>query len=154
MQQSGKVMALILFICGLLVLPGSAWAVERGAKFKEYRDKLKKELKLAPDKAKEFDELGDKFMKARLDLYAELGKAMGELKKEAAAASVNEAKLTEAVNAITDLKDKLWANYQDWWHGELKLLTPVQQAHYLMAQEKWWAGMMGQHRQQMKKCMP
>jgi hypothetical protein len=72
---------------------------------------------------------------------------MDGLKKTLATTPVDEAKVKEAVDAATIVKDKLWANYQDWWHGEMKLLTPVQQAHYLMAMEKFWNKIMaGYHR--------
>jgi Spy/CpxP family protein refolding chaperone len=142
-KNAAKVLSLIFILTGLVALPRLAPAKEPG--FKQYREKIAKDLNLSPEKQKEFQDLGDKFLKERLDLYKELNQAMDELKKALAATPVDEAKVKTTVDAATVVKDKLWANYQDWWHGEMKLLTPVQQAQYLMALDKWWGKVMGGH---------
>lgn len=130
---------------GLLALPAFGQDTGREAKFKEYRQKLAQELKLSPEKEKEFNELGDKFMQQRMDLYRQLNQDMVKLKESMTASPPDEAKVKQAVDAVTEVKDKLWSNYQDWWHGEMKLLNPTQQAQYLMTLEKWWKNIMTGH---------
>ena len=145
MWKLSKLVLLSLLILGWLTLPALSQATSREAKFKEYRQKLAQDLKLSPDKEKEFNDLGDRFLKQRMDLYGELNKAMDNLKQAAAATPADEARIKEAVDAVTVLKDKLWSNYQDWWHSEMKLLNPVQQAQYLITMEKWWRNIMSGH---------
>jgi Spy/CpxP family protein refolding chaperone len=145
MCKAGKIVLVSMFIFGLLLLPGLSQAIDREAKFKGYRQKLVQELNLSPDKAKEFNDVGDKYLKERMDLYTQLKQAMDNLKKAMAATPKDEAKVQDAVNAVIPIKDKLWNNYQDWWHAEIKLLNPVQQAQYLITLENWWKKMMTGH---------
>ena len=145
MCKAGKIVLVSIFIFGLLMLPGLSQATDREAKFQEYRQKLIQELNLSPDKAKEFNDVGDQYLKARMDLYAQMQQAMDNLKQAMAATPRDEAKVQDAVNAVIPIKDKLWNNYQDWWHAEIKLLNPVQQAQYLITLENWWKRMMTGH---------
>ena len=143
MKKTGKAVLVSLIMLGFVILPGLSQAVDREAKFHEYRHKMVQQLNLPPDKAKEFSEVGDKYMKERMDLYAQLKQAMDNLRQ--ALAAKDEGKIKDAVNVVTDLKDKLWNNYQDWWHADMKLLNPEQQAHYLITLENWWKKIMSGH---------
>ena len=145
MCKIGRLSLLALLISGLLTLTALSQDTGKEAKFKEYRQKLAQELKLSPEKEKEFNELGDKFLHQRMELYKELSRDMANLKQTMTASPIDEAKLKEAIGAVTAVKEKLWSNYQDWWHGEMKLLNPVQQAHYLVTLEKWWSTIMAGH---------
>jgi Spy/CpxP family protein refolding chaperone len=109
---------------------------------KQWQDKFIKELKLSPEKAKEFTGLEDKFTKERQGLYEQLNKAEADLRKTLAEPKHDEGRVKELNSSIITLKDKLWANYQEWWHGELSILTPDQQARYLLAVSEWWKNMM------------
>jgi Spy/CpxP family protein refolding chaperone len=143
MQKSGKAVLVSLILLGFVVLPGLSQAMDREAKFHEHRDKMLQELNLPPDKAKDFTEVGDKYMKERMDLYAQLKKDMDNLRQ--ALAAKDEGKIKDAVNAVTTDKDKLFSNYQDWWHADMKLLNPEQQARYLIILENWWKKVMSGH---------
>jgi Spy/CpxP family protein refolding chaperone len=143
MKTMFKAVLVGLVLLGFVVLPGLSQAADREAKFHEYRHKMMQQLNLPPDKAKEFTEIGDKYMKERMALYAQLNQAMDKLKQ--ALGAKEEGKIKDAVNAVVDLKDKLWSNYQDWWHADMKLLNPVQQAHYLITLENWWKKVMSGH---------
>jgi Spy/CpxP family protein refolding chaperone len=139
-RKSRLVVGLCLVLLGiLLALPMSGLAKEgHGGKYKEFRAQMMKNLNLSPEQAKQFKELEEKFVKERMELYGQLNKDMADLEKAAAEKPPIEAKVQEKVNAIIGVKDKLWANYQDWWHGEMKVLKPEQQARYLMDMSKWW----------------
>ncbi len=143
MKKTGKAVLVSLIMLGFVVLPGLSQAADREAKFHEYRHKMVEQLNLPPDKAKEFSEVGDKYMQERMDLYAQLKQAMDDLKQ--AMAAKDEGKIKDAVNNVVSLKDKLWSNYQDWWHADMKLLNPEQQAHYLITLENWWKKVMSGH---------
>jgi Spy/CpxP family protein refolding chaperone len=155
MKKTGKTVLVSLIMLGFVILPGLSQAVDREAKFHEYRQKMLQQLNLSPDKAKEFTEAGDKYMKDRMDLYAQLKTAMDNLKHAMAATPKDEGKIKDAVDAVTAVKDKLWNNYQDWWHADMKLLNPEQQAHYLITLENWWKKIMSGHEgmHEGKKCM-
>ena len=62
MKKTGKAVLVSLIMLGFVILPGLSQAVDREAKFHEYRHKMVQQLNLPPDKAKEFSEVGDKDM--------------------------------------------------------------------------------------------
>lgn len=130
----------------LLALPMTGAAKEEhGAKHKEMRAQLMKDLNLSAEQSKQLTELEEKFSKQRLDLYQQLHKGFADLKQAMAAKPANEKKVADAVAGIVEVKDKLMDNYQKWWHEEVNLLKPEQKGHYLMAMNKWWKEIMTGH---------
>ena len=64
-------------------------------------------------------------------------KANEELQAALAAANPDEAKLKELVSAPTSGQDKLFANYRSQRDDELALMTPAEQAKYLIVLGQW-----------------
>jgi Spy/CpxP family protein refolding chaperone len=145
-RKSWWFLGLCFLVSVFLAMPISGWAKEgHGSKFKQFRAQMMKNLNLSTDQAKQFKELEEKFVKQRMDLYGQLQKDMVDLKKAMAEKPVDGKKVEDAVTSIVDVKDKLTANYQEWWHEELKALKPEQQAHYLLDMNKWWIEVMAGH---------
>jgi Spy/CpxP family protein refolding chaperone len=145
-SKSLLIFGLCILLSGLLALPVTGFAKEdHGGKYKELRAQMMKNLNLSAGQDKKIKALADEFLKQRMDLYGQLQKNIADLEQAMAAKPVNDQQVQEKVNTITAVKDKLWANYQDWWHGEMKVLKPQQQARYLLDMNKWWKEVMAGH---------
>jgi Spy/CpxP family protein refolding chaperone len=143
-----KLGALCAIISAMLVMPALGQAKgEGGARFKEKRDQMIKELKLAPEKEKAILAVEDKYAKERKDIVVGVKKANDDLQAALAAATPDEAKLKELVNALTSAQDKMFASFKNQRNEELALMTPAEQAKYLIILGQWRQKMMEKHSQ-------
>jgi Spy/CpxP family protein refolding chaperone len=138
-----KLGALCAILSAMLLMPTLGQAVEEeGAHHKEQKDQIIKELKLAPEKEKAMLAVEDKYARERTDIIAGIKKANDELQAAMAAANPDEAKLKELVSALTTGQDKLFASYKNQRDEELALMTPAEQAKYLIVLAQWRQKMM------------
>ena len=138
-----KLGALCAILSAMLVMPALGQAKgEEGARYKEKRDQLIKELKLAPEKEKAVLAVGDKYAKERTDIIAGIKKANDELQAACAVAKPDDAKLKELVSALTTGQDKMFASFKNQRDEELALMTPAEQAKYLLTLGQWRQKMM------------
>ena len=101
-----------------------------------------KELKLAPEKEKAILAVEDKYARERKEIIAGVKKANDDLQAALAAATPDEAKLKELVSALTAGQDKMFASFKNQRDEELALMTPVEQAKYLLVLGQWRQKMM------------
>lgn len=142
-----KLVAICAVLSAMLVVPALGQDKEAGgARYKAQQDKIIKELKLAPEKEKAVLAVKDKYAKERPDLIANMKKANDELKTALAAATPDEAKVKELVNAVTAGQDNLFGSFKKQREEEMGLMTPIEQGKYLMAMSQWRQKMMEKHK--------
>jgi len=142
-----KLGALCAILSAMLVIPALGQAKEdEGAAYKRQKGQMIKELKLAPEKEKAVLAVQDKYAGERKEIIAGVKKAHDDLAAAAAAANPDEAKLKELVSALTAGQDKLFASFKNQRDEELSLMTPAEQARYLLMLVKW-RHKMGKHHQ-------
>ncbi len=142
-----KVGALCAILSAILLMPALGQAVqEEGARAKEQKDQIIKELKLAPEKEKAVLAVGDKYAKERTDIIAGIKKANDELQAACAVAKPDDAKLKEVVSALTTGQDKMFASFKNQRDEQLALMTPAEQARYLIVLGQWRQKMMEQRK--------
>jgi Spy/CpxP family protein refolding chaperone len=142
----GLIVTVLLLAPSLVQAKGKSWE-----HYKEHKEKIIKELKLTPDKAKEFQQVDEKYAKARQEIYASLKKDQAELKQAMAASKPDEAKVKDLVSSITSEQDKLMDSFKSQRNDELALLTPLQQGKYLMALGDWRHEMIEKYKEKMEK---
>jgi Spy/CpxP family protein refolding chaperone len=130
--------AIFLILTSLLLVPALGQAKEDSwaEKHKMRRAAMVKELKLSPEKAKDFNAVEEKYAKDRQELVARLKKSQAELQKALAAATPDEAKIKDLVDAIRADQEKMAKSFQSQKDDDLALMTPVQQGRYLMLLHK------------------
>ena len=130
--------AIFLILTSLLLVPALGQAKEDSwsEKHKMRRATLVKELKLSPEKAKDFNAVEEKYAKDRQELVARLKKSQAELQTALAAATPDEAKIKDLVAAIRADQEKMVKSFQSQKDDDLALMTPVQQGRYLMLLHK------------------
>ena len=69
-------------------------------------------------------------------------KANDDLQTALAAAKPDDAKLKELVSALTAGQDKMFATFKNQRDEELALMTPAEQANYMMILGQWRQKMM------------
>jgi hypothetical protein len=138
-----KLGALCAILSAMLLMPAPSQAKdEEAARYKEQKDKIIKELKLAPEKEKAIWAVEDKFARERKDIIAGVKNANEELQAALAAANPDEAKLKELVSALTAGQDKMLTSFKNQRDEELSLMTPAEQAKYLLVRGQWLQKMM------------
>jgi hypothetical protein len=138
-----KIGVLCAIISAMLVMPALGQAKGEGeAQYKAKRDQMIKELKLAPEKEKAMLAVEVKYAAERKGIIAGVKKANEDLQAAMAAATPDEAKLKDLVSALTTGQDKIFASYKNQRDEELALMTPVEQAKYLMVLGQWRQKMM------------
>jgi hypothetical protein len=141
-----KLGALCAILSAMLVMPalGQVKGVKgaEGARYKEKRDQMIKELKLAPEKEKAILAVEDKYARERKEIVDGVKKANVDLQAALAAATPDEAKLKELVSALTAGQDKMFASFKNQRDEELALMTPAEQAKYLLTLGQWRQKMM------------
>lgn len=105
--------------------------------FKREREDLVAELKLSPDKAKEFLAIGDKYDQKRQEMIDQIKKNEADLKQAVAASPPDESKIKSVVDDGLANQEKLFDTFKDQRKEEMGLLNPMQQAKYLMALMQW-----------------
>ena len=141
-----------LILTGLFLVPASGQAKEDSwsEMHKMRRATLVKELKLSPEKAKDFNAVEEKYAKDRQELIERLKKSQAEL-QTAMAATPDEAKIKGLVTAIRADQDKMVKSFKSQMDEELALMTPVQQGQYLLTLHKWREEMMQEHMKMKQK---
>jgi hypothetical protein len=130
-------------LSAMLVMPALGQAKgEEGAQFKEKREQMVKELKLAPEKEKAILAVADKYARERKEIVDGVKKANVDLQAALGAATPDEVKLKELVSALTAGQDKMFASFKNQRDEELALMTPAEQAKYLLTLGQWRQKMM------------
>jgi Spy/CpxP family protein refolding chaperone len=132
-------MGLGLLIVAMLLTPGNcpAQPAPPGSNYKLEWEKLAKELNLTPEKAAQFQEIGAKYSQTRESLVEKLKKNETDLEKAVAAPKPDEVKIKELVPVIIADHNQLFESFKMQRQEEMTLLTPLQQAKYLLALKKW-----------------
>jgi Spy/CpxP family protein refolding chaperone len=132
-------MSLGLLMVVMLLAPGHSQAQAGPAKadYKLEWEKLVKELNLTPQKAAEFQAVGAKYSQIRKGIIESLRKNENDLEKAVAAPQANEAKIEKLVPLIIADHNQLFESFKLQRQEEMALLTPLQQAQYLLALKKW-----------------
>jgi Spy/CpxP family protein refolding chaperone len=146
-------LVITLILTGLFLVPALGQAKEDSwsEMHKMRRATLVKELKLSPDKAKDFNSVEDKYTKDRQELIERLQKSHTELLNALAAATPDDAKIKGLVAAIRADQEKIAKSFKSQQDEELALMTPVQQGQYLMLLHKWREEMMQEHMKMKQK---
>ncbi len=147
-----KLWALCSLLAISLLLPAVGQAKEKndwGKRSKEWKQKLAQELKLSPEKQKEFMAVTEKYMNERKGIYEDLKKSQTELQQALAAPKPDEAKVKPLVQAVTWGQDKMLDSFKQERNAEMALLTPLQQGQYLEILHKWRKEMFGKHHKEM-----
>jgi hypothetical protein len=138
-----KLVALCALVSAMLVMPALVQAKgEEAAVQKDKRDQMIKELKLTPEKEKAVLAVAGKYAKERKEIVAGVKKTNDDLQAALAAANPDEAKLKALVGALTDGQDKMFASFKNQRDEELALMTPAEQANYMMILGQWRQKMM------------
>ena len=138
-----KLGALCAILSAMLVMPALGQAKEEeGARYKEQKAQMIKELKLSPEKEKAVLAVEAKYAAERKTIIAGVKKANDDLQAAMAAANPDEAKLKELVSALTAGQDKMFASFKNQRDEELALMTPAEQAKYLLVLGQWRQKMM------------
>jgi hypothetical protein len=138
-----KLVALCTLVSAMLVVPALGQGKEKkGANYKAQKAQILKALKLAPEKEKAMLAVEDKYAKERKEIIAAVKKANEDLQAAATAANPDEAKLKELVSALTADQDKMFASFKSQRDEELALMTPLEQAKYLIVLGQWRQKMM------------
>jgi Spy/CpxP family protein refolding chaperone len=143
-----KLGAFCAILSAMLLMPALGQAKEKEeAHYKAQNDKMIKELKLAPEKEKAILAVEDKYAAERKEIMAGAQKAHDDLQAALAAANPDEAKLKELVGALIASQDKMFTSFKNQRDEELALMTPAEQAKYLIVQGQWREKMMEKRHQ-------
>ena len=135
-----------LILTSLFLIPALGQATEEEeARYKAQNDQMIKELKLAPAKEKAILAVEDKYARERKEIMAGVQKAHDDLQAALAAANPDEAKLRELVSALIAGQDKMFTSFKNQRDEELSLMTPAEQAKYLLVLGQWRQKMMDKH---------
>ena len=135
-------------LSAMLLIPALGQAKEgEGARYKEQMGKMIKERKLAPEKEKAILAVEDKYGKEIEEIKAGQKKANDELQAALAGPNPDEAKLKGLVSAVTVGEDKMFASFKNRRDAELALMTPAEQAKYLVVLGQWRQKMMDKHKE-------
>jgi Spy/CpxP family protein refolding chaperone len=132
-----KLAALCALLSVVLAVPALAKGkTDMAERFKQERNRMIAQLKLAPEKEKALIGVEEKYVEPRKEIIAALKTARIDLQAALAAPTPDEAKVNELVNAITSGQDKLFDSFKSQRNEELALLTPVERGKYLQGMEK------------------
>ncbi len=130
--------AFLMLLGGLFLVPHGVLAKEKGEHWdhQKFSEQVVKELKLSPEKGKEFVAVGEKYAKSRKELFESMKKTRGDLEAALAAPKPDEAKIKELVKAMTGDQDKLLDSFKAQRDEEMALLTAEQQGKFLVTLHK------------------
>ncbi len=132
----------LLVLAALLILgPGPARGESKSGYGALERDTLMNELNLTPEQTKNFQAIGDRCDLNRDKIMAEVREKESDLEKALAAPKPDEAKIKELVAAVIKEHDQLFQTLKTQRQEEMALLTPLQQAKFILALKKWHEGM-------------
>ncbi len=132
-------MGLGLLMAAMLLTPGNCPAQPQspGSHYRLDWEKLAKELDLTSEKAGQFQAIGAKYSQTRESLVEKLQKNETDLEKAVAGPNIDEVKIRELVPMVIADHNQLFESLKMQRQEEMTLLTPVQQAKYLLALKKW-----------------
>jgi Spy/CpxP family protein refolding chaperone len=132
-------LALVLLLGAMLLTPGNcqAQAETASSQYKLAWEKLVKDLNLTPEKAAAFQAVGAKYSLTRKDLVEKLNQNETDLEKAVAGPNPDENKIKELVPVIISDHNQLFESFKAQRQEEMSLLTPLQQAKYLLALKRW-----------------
>jgi Spy/CpxP family protein refolding chaperone len=90
------------------------------------------ELKLSPERAKALLAIEKKYAQERKDTVDSLKKYQEDLKVALAGATQNQAKISDLVSTISATQDKLFASVKMERDEAMALMTPTQQAQFII----------------------
>jgi Spy/CpxP family protein refolding chaperone len=154
---NGKVMVIALILGAFIIAPSLGGAKEKEhdwGRYKEYKEKIAKELKLSPEKTKQFLAIAEKYSKKRQELSEAIEKSYAELDKVMAAPKPDEAKVKDLVKAVTTTHDNFVKSYGVERDEEFALLSALEQGQYLTVTNKWRREYYEKHRMPEKKEQP
>jgi len=128
----GFIVAALLLAPSLVQAEGKNWE-----QYKEHKAKIMKELKLTQDESKKMQDIDEKYAKERKAIIDDLKKNRDELKKAMAASKPDESKVKDLVSTVRTDQEKLMDSFKSQRNDELGILTPMQQAKYLLATGDW-----------------
>jgi len=138
-----KLGALCAILSAMLVMPALGQVKgKEGARYNVKKDQLIKDLKLSSYKEKALLAVEDKYARERKEIVDGVKKANVDLQAALAAATPDEAKLKELVSALTAGQDKMFTTFKNQRDEELALMTPAEQAKYLLTLGQWRQKMM------------
>ncbi|MFA5110847.1 MAG: hypothetical protein WC443_05530 [Desulfobaccales bacterium] len=133
---------LALFLAASLLIPALGQAKEEPAdKGKAQWQQLIKNLNMAPDKAKSFQAVEEKYGQIRQDITAQIKQNEDDLEKAMGATQPDDTKLKELVANVIAGHKKLFETFKEERQAEMALLTPMQQAKFLLELKKWYQEM-------------
>jgi Spy/CpxP family protein refolding chaperone len=132
-------LTLVLLMTVMLLTPGNrqAQAEPAGSHYKLEWQQLVKELDLTSKKAAEFQAVGAKYSETRKALIEKLKKNETDLEKAVTGPKPDMAKIKQLVPVIIADHNQLFESFKLQRQDEMSLLTPLQQAKYLLALKKW-----------------
>ena len=135
--------ALCIILGALFLLPSLPLAQAKEGDWERLKEKAKimKELnylKLGPEKEKALLSIEERYAKERKDIVATLKKYQEDLKTALAAANQDEAKINGLVSAISSTQDRLLDSFKKERDESMSLMTPVQQAQFIMIFGNWY----------------
>jgi len=141
---------ILLFLALALLAPYPVAAKEPSGKGIP-KERIAQDLGLTGDKAQAFLAVGDRYHRTREEIIERIRKHEEGLEQAMAAPQPDDAKIKGLVAAITADHNKLWDTLRVQRQEEMALLTPMQQAKYLMALKKWHQEMCLKYEKQEKK---
>lgn len=140
---------LALWIIGgaLFLLPSLNLAQAKEWSWERMKEQIKimkdlNGLKLGPEKEAALLALDQKYAKERKDIVAALKEYHGDLQAALAAATPDEEKIKNLISAANAAQDKLFASFKMERDEAMALMSPIQQAQFIMVLGNWYQGMM------------
>jgi Spy/CpxP family protein refolding chaperone len=149
MKAKINIRFLMLWIIGgaLFLLPSLNLAQAKAGSWERLKEQLKivrdlNDLKLGPEKEAALLAVDQKYAKERKGIVAVLKKSHEDLKSALAAATQDEEKIKNLVSAANSAQDKLFASFKMERDEAMALMTPIQQAQFIMVMGNWYQEMM------------
>jgi Spy/CpxP family protein refolding chaperone len=101
------------------------------------------DLKLAPEKKQELLAVEEKYAKERKDIVAALKKYREDLEAALAAPTPDEAKIKDLISAANAAQDKLLTSFKMERDEMMALMTPIQQAQFIIGMDNRFQKIVG-----------
>jgi Spy/CpxP family protein refolding chaperone len=142
-----RILALGIMGVALFLLPPLNPAPVKAGGWGHMQEQLKvmkelKKLQLGPEKEAALLALNQKYAKERQELSVGLKQNRGALKAALAAAPPDEGKIKSLVNAASAAQDQLLSSFKRERDEAMALMTPVQQAQFILVMNQWYQEML------------
>jgi Spy/CpxP family protein refolding chaperone len=149
MKAPRNIRFLVPWIMGvaLFLLPSLHMAQAKGGGWGRVQEQMKimkdlNKLKLGPEKEAALLALNQKYAKERQAITAGLKKNRGALQAALAAAPPEEEKIKGLVQAANAAQDRLLTSFKMERDEAMALMTPIQQAQFILVMNNWYQEMM------------